>query len=130
MNMYDLKYADYPGNYHGFTIKKGHFYGEDTETQQKVVATGWEVEGNVALYCLEKKKWVLHWIDPLYISKVENLPDFETGKLSFPEWLKKEGIPWEEYENELDLDSIEEIDQDYEYYFYEGLPNFVIHLKE
>ena len=125
--MLNLKYTDYNGKYYGFNLKKGHFYGEDIVTHQKIAATGWECDGNVAVYYLEESKWVLHWIDPIYISEIENLPDFETGKLSFSEWLKKEkGISWEEYNNEPDLDLVEEIDQEYDCYFYDGLPEFII----
>ena len=38
--MLKLKYADYEGKYHGFTLKEGYWYGQDTETGNYIATSG------------------------------------------------------------------------------------------
>lgn len=47
--MYKLKHADYNGNYYGFNLKKGYWYGEDTVTGRKIASSGWERGNSVGI---------------------------------------------------------------------------------
>ena len=62
-NMYNLKYADYDGIYHGFNLKKGYYYGEDTKTGKLIATSGWCAYGSVALYELKNGRWKLTWVN-------------------------------------------------------------------
>lgn len=125
--MLKLKRADYAGNYHGFTLKEGFWYGVDTDTNQYIATSGWECYGNVAMYYCINGNWELEWIDVDEDFLIENLPEVNTeDKLSFVEWLEEErGIDWSYYDNNYSEVSTREMEEEYDYYFYDGLPRFV-----
>ena len=87
--MLKLKKADYPGNFHGFTLKEGYWYGQDTETGNYIATSGWENNEAVAIYSLIEGKWKMSWLDIEETDfQLENVPKFNTeGKMSFVEWL-------------------------------------------
>ena len=97
--MLQLKYADYSGSYHGFTLKEGYYYGIDTETNQPIATSGWECNNCVFIYTLTEGKWIGEWYDIEDTDfEVSNYPEPVTeGKLSFNDWLEFFGI---ETENE------------------------------
>lgn len=126
--MYKLKYADYPGNFHSFTLKEGYFYGQDTKTGQYIATSGWECAGNVAIYFLESGKWEMHWIDIDADFQVENLPVISMDdKMSFIKWLEEEqGISPEDWDENYSGEMAKQIEEGYESYLYDGLPRFVV----
>lgn len=126
--MYKLRRADYPGNFHGFTLKPGYYYGQDTETDNYIATSGWETSGNVALYFLESGKWEMHWIDVESDFQIKNLPEISTDdKMSFLEWLEEvQGIMTEEWDDNYSGIMARQIEEEYESYLYDGLPQFVI----
>lgn len=125
--MLKLKRADYPGNFHGFSLKEGFWYGTDTETGRYIAASGWESNGNAAIYFLENEGWQLHWIDIEADFQIENIPDIETReKLSFVEWLEKEQkIAWNDWDVNYSGVMAEQIRGEYKHYLYPELPLFV-----
>lgn len=132
-NMYNLKYADYEGNYHGFSLKKGYYYGEDTETGEPIATSGWCSEGAVALYFLTDGKWKKQWInieENIEYFSITNLPENNTmDKIPFDEWLEEEkGITYNEWDEVYSAsDSFRmEIETEYDKYYYDDLPEFVI----
>lgn len=125
--MYKLKHADYSGNFHGFTLKEGYYYGTDTETGNYIATSGWECAGNVALYFLEDGKWNMYWIDTDEEFQIGNLPEISTDdKMSFIEWLEGQGITPENWDENYSGTMAKEIEEEYESYLYDGLPQFVI----
>ena len=64
-----LQLKQYKGDtwkgYYGFTLQPNFWYGIDTETNQKIVTSGWENNGMVAIYYFNagNSTWVLKWID-------------------------------------------------------------------
>lgn len=130
--MYKLKRADYPGNFHGFTLKEDFFYGQDTETGNYIATSGWECTGNVAMYFLEGEKWVMHWIDTDAEFQIENLPEVITdGKMSFEKWLEEvQEITWNDWEENYSGEMARQIEKEYDRYYYDGLPQFVIKFLE
>lgn len=129
--MYKLKHADYPGNFHGFTLKEGYYYGIDTETGNYIATSGWECAENVALYFLEDEKWKMHWIDTDSEFQIGNLPEIPTdGKMSFVEWLEGQGITPEDWDENYSGVMAKEIEEGYNSYYYGGLPQFVINKLE
>ena len=126
--MLKLKYADYPGTYHGFTLKEGFWYGTDTETSNPIAISGWESNGSVAIYSLIEGKWKMEWWDIEETDFVlENIPQINTeDKMSFVEWLEKEhGIDWNDYDNNYSELMARKIEEEYDSYYYDGLPKFV-----
>lgn len=125
--MLRLKCADDQGTYYGFTLKNGFWYGINTETQNFVATSGWECNGNVAIYELIDGKWQMFWYDITEpkMFEISNIPEYSTkGKMSFIEWLETElGIEWNEFDEYYD--GKEEYRQ-YDKYLYDGLPNFII----
>lgn len=125
--MLRLKCTDYSGIYYGFTLKKGFLYGTNTETQNPIATSGWEYNGNIAIYELIDGKWQMFWYDisEPKMFEISNIPEYSTeGKMSFAEWLETElGIEWNEFDEYYD--GTEEYRQ-YNRYLYDGLPNFVI----
>lgn len=88
--MLKLKYADYPGDYHGFNLKKGFWYGINAETGNYIASSGWECGGNLAVYELEEGKWIMGWYDTDEGFELSNIPSYDTtGKMEFAEWLKE-----------------------------------------
>ena len=126
--MYKLKRADYPGNFHGFTLKEGYYYGIDTETGRYIATSGWECAGNVALYFLEDGKWNMYWVDIDTEFKIENISQISTDdKMTFVEWLEKfQGIEPEEWDENYSGEIARQIEEEYEIYLYDGIPRFVI----
>lgn len=130
--MYKMKYADYSGVFHGFTLKEGFYYGIDTETGDYIATSGWEDGfGNVAIYFLEDKNWKMYWISIDSDFKVENLPEFSTDdkdKMPFNKWLWEElSIDSNYYDNNYSELMLKQIEGEYRAYYYDGLPQFVIH---
>lgn len=130
--MYKLKRADYPGSFHGFTLKEGYYYGQDTETKNYIATSGWECAGNVALYSLESDKWVMHWVDVESQFQIENIPEISMNdKMSFLEWLEAEqGITSEDWDENYSGVMAKQIEEEYTSYLYDGLPQFVINNLE
>lgn len=129
--MYKLKRADYSGSYHGFTLKEGYYYGIDTKTGSYIATSGWECAGNVALYFLEGGNWSKRWIDVGSDFHIENLPDLPgiqtDDKMSFLEWLEAEqGIMLEDWDENYSGVIAKQIEEEYESYLYDGLPQFVV----
>ena len=125
--MLKLKYADYPGTYHGFTLKEGFWYGTDTETGNYIAASGWENNGAVAIYSLIEGKWKMEWWDIEETDfQLENVPEINTeGKMSFVEWLKDEqGIDWNDWDENYSGQMAMQIEGEYDCYLYDGLPKF------
>ena len=112
-------------NYHGFTVKKGFWYGIDAETDEYVVTSGWEDNHYVCVYCCKNNTWEQEWLDVEDTDfELENIPIQNTeDKMSFTEWLNnKYGISWNEWDDRPDSG---EINQEYTDYLYDGLPRFV-----
>ena len=125
--MLKLKYADYPGTYHGFTLKEGFWYGTDTETGNYIATSGWESNGAVAIYCLIEGKWKMEWWDIEETDfQLENVPEINTdGKMSFVEWLEEEqGINWNDWDENYSGHMARQIEEEYESYLHDGLPKF------
>lgn len=123
-----LKRADYNGNYHGFTLKEGFWYGIDTETSQFIATSGWECNGNVAIYFLIEDKWEMEWVSIEETNfQISNIPEINTeGKLSFIAWLKEvQGIDWDDWDENYSEQMAKQIEEEYDSYYYEGLPQFV-----
>ncbi len=127
--MYKLKYADYPGNFHGFNLKPGYFYGIDTDSRKYITTSGWKTSGNVSLYFKNENsgKWEMHWIDIESNFQFSNLPEISTNdKMPFNEWLYKvQGITPEEWDESYSGEMAKQIENEYGSYFYDGLPQFV-----
>lgn len=123
-----MKYADYQGQFHGFTLKPGYFYGQDTETGNYIATSGWETAGNVGIYFLEIGKWVLHWVDAESDFCLGNLPEISTdGKMSFVKWLEiEQGISPVEWDENYSDEEARQIEEEYDRYYYDGLPQFAI----
>lgn len=126
--MYKLRRADYYGNFHGFTLKEGYYYGEDTETGNYIATSGWETYGNVALYFLQNEKWIKRWIDVESEFQIENIPEISTDdKMTFVEWLEKfQGITPKDWDENYSGVMAKEIEEEYNSYYYGGIPQFVI----
>lgn len=121
-----LRKADYPGNYHGFTLKKGFWYGTDTETNQPIATSAWKCNGCVAIYTLADGKWSMGWYDIDETDFELEMPPVNTeGKMTFVQWLEEiQGITQEDYDENYSEAEAKELDQEYSYYFYDGLPEF------
>lgn len=131
--MFNLKYADYEGNYHGFSLKKSYYYGEDTETGMLIATSGWCSEGAIALYFLMNGKWKKQWIniqENIEYFFITNLPENNTmDKVPFDEWLEEEkGITYNEWDEAYSASDTyrKEIEAEYDSYYYDDLPEFVI----
>ena len=125
--MLKLKYADYPGTFHGFTLKEGFWYGTDTETGNYIATSGWESNGVVAIYSLIEGDWKMEWWDFEETDfQLENLPEVNTeGKMSFVEWLEEEkGIDWNDWDDNYSDQMARQIEEEYDSYYYDGLPKF------
>lgn len=126
--MLRLKYADYEGNYCGFTLKKGYWYGIKTETNQPIATSGWEAHGSVSIYTLINGKWKPDWY-PIEDTdfQVSNIPEVNTeGKLTFPVWLEDvQGIAWNDWDENYFGQIAKQIEEEYDSYYYDGLPQFV-----
>lgn len=126
--MLKLKRADYNGNFHGFTLKEGFWYGTDTATNQFVATSGWECNRAVAMYFLTEGNWKMEWIDIEETDfQLENIPKISTdNKMSFVKWLEKEReITWNEWDENYSGQMARQIEEEYDSYFYDGLPQFV-----
>lgn len=124
-----LKYADYPGTYHGFNLKEGYFYGTDTTTGNYIATSGWECNGAVAIYFLTDGKWEMSWVNIEETEfHLENIPEVNTeSKLSFVTWLQEElGIDWNDWDENYSGQMAKQIEEEYDSYYYNGLPQFVI----
>lgn len=126
--MLKLKRADYDGNYHGFTLKEGFWYGQDTETGKYIATSGWECNGSVAIYFLTEGNWKMEWIDIEETEfQLENIPEISTyDKMSFVKWLEEEqGIDWSDWDENYSGQMARQIEEEYDSYYYDGLPQFV-----
>lgn len=128
--MYKLKYDDYPGNFHGFNLKPGYFYGIDTDSRKYIATSGWETAGNVSLYFKNENsgKWEMHWVDSNADFHFDNLPEFSTNdKISFYKWLDEtQGITPEEWDENYSGEMAKQIEEEYDSHYYDGLPQFVV----
>lgn len=123
---FKLKRADYPGTYHGFTLKEGFWYGVEIETGNFAATSGWERGNAVSMYVCENGKWQLTWWD---ISEtdfiLENIPAMPAGKMDFKEWIhEKYDMSYQEY-LESDYSESDFVDENYEDYLYDWIPLFV-----
>lgn len=125
--MIKLKRADYPGEWRGFNLKEGSWYGQEVETGTFVATSGWENNGAVAMYFLTADGWSLHWLDAEETDfQINELPEIDTeSKLSFREWLKEEqGIDWNDWDELYAGTNAKQIEEEYSAYYYDGLPKF------
>ena len=125
-----LTRATKPFNYNGFTCKQNFFFGVDKSTGELIATSGWEVNGEVAVYYLEGTEWHLYWMSL-------NLCDFEVDlkgvtlsnpakKLSFLDWLEEyEGITRHDWDENYFGDMAEEEERLYQYYLLDNFPLFV-----
>ena len=126
--MLNLKRADYNGNYHGFSLKEGFWYGVDTETNQPIATSGWECGDCVAIYFLTEGKWEMEWIDIGETDfQLENIPEVNTeNKLSFVTWLEEvQGIDQYDWDENYSGQMAAQIEEEYNSYLCDGLPKFV-----
>lgn len=125
--MLKLKRADYNGNYHGFALKEGFWYGIDTNTNQYIATSGWESYGAVAIYYLTASGWEMSWVDIEEDFELDNIPEVNTeGKMAFVKWLEEEqGIDWNDWDENYSGQMAKQIEEGYDSYYYDGLPQFV-----
>lgn len=125
--MLKLKRADYPGTYHGFTLKEGYYYGMDTENSRPLGTSGWESNNCVYIYTLTEGKWIGEWYDIEDTDfEVSNYPEPVTeGKLSFNDWLEFDGIDPNDFDENYSAQMARELEESYNDYYYDGLPKFV-----
>ena len=59
---------------------------------------------------------------------LENIPEVNTeSKLSFVTWLQEElGIDWNDWDENYSGQMAKQIEEEYDSYYYDGLPQFVI----
>lgn len=126
--MFKMKYyAGEKFQFHGFTLKRGFFYGIETETGRYVATSGWESGENVAIYFLEdNNKWKLYWIAEDSVFNIEDLPEIKKdNKMSFGKWLKAEcGIDASDWDENYSGTCAEQIEREYDAYYFEHLPRF------
>lgn len=128
--MLKLKRNEQTRAYNGFILKKDMYYGVDTESNQIVALTGWEVNGDVAVYVYEPQEqdWKRTWRN---IEKedfeIENLPNIEIKDITFNQYLKEiEGSDfYNDYVNDYSGIMAEKIEIDYRDYLYDYAPLFV-----
>lgn len=128
--MLKLKRNEQTRAYNGFILKADMYYGVDTESNQIVALTGWEVNGDVAVYVYEPQEqdWKRTWRD---IEKedfeIENLPNIEIKDITFNQYLKEiEGSDfYNDYVNDYSGIMAEKIEIDYRDYLYDYAPLFV-----
>ena len=128
--MIKLKRNEQTRAYNGFILKADMYYGVDTESNQIVALTGWEVNGDVAVYVYEPQEqdWKRTWRD---IEKedfeIENLPNIEIKDITFNQYLKEiEGSDfYNDYVNDYSGIMAEKIEIDYRDYLYDYAPLFV-----
>lgn len=117
-----------PFNYNGFTCKEGFFFGVDKSTGELIATSGWETNGEVAMYYLEGSEWHLYWMSlancDFEIVGV-TLPN-QKEKLSFLDWLEEcEGIDRHDWDENYSGDMADEEERLYQYYLLDDLPLFV-----
>lgn len=126
--MLKLRYADYKGVFHGFVLKEGYFYGQDTETGEYLAASGYESEGSLKVYRLQDGQWNPGWVNE---SNTEfdliGVDDrFSSNRMTFGEWMVSKGYE-EDAWKELDKEKFADLAREYDfYYLFDGLPEFVI----
>lgn len=122
------KMADFESaNYHGFTLKNGFWYGVNTETGNPIATSTWESNGCLSIYEKVNSEWEMDWYNIEETNfDIENIPTPNTeGKLPFHRWMKEEqGIEWEDWTTNYCGTMAEQIEEEYDYYYYE-LPQFV-----
>ena len=102
-----LQLKQYKGDtwkgYYGFTLQPNFWYGIDTETNQKIVTSGWENNGMVAIYYFNagNSTWVLKWLEEI------------------------KGIDWNDYDEVYSDFMVDELNTEYQYYLYDETPLFV-----
>ena len=113
-------------NYKGFFLKEGFWYGVDTETHKEVVTSGWECNGAVAIYFLESDNtWKMMWIDLEEVEVEYSRKDILENKMSFAEWLETEkSISWSYFDDNYHGTMAEQIVEEYQTYYFDGLPKF------
>lgn len=130
--MYILKLAEKDTVYFGFYVRTGFFYGVDTKADQPIVASRvFEQHGFLCLWILNGNQWASKWIkesEDCSEFMISGLPEIidPREKVPFFEWLKnKKGISqieWEKYFEKYD--SGLQLAEEYEQYFFNGLPQF------
>lgn len=117
-----LKQSNCTMSYHGFTLKKGFWYGINTETNEYIATSGWEAAGNVAIYTLhdDNDTWQMEWysIEETEFF-IENIPNVDTSnKMPFYKWLNEElGISYSDWDENYSKLSEREIEEEYDCYF-------------
>lgn len=129
--MYILKLAEKDTVYFGFYVRTGFFYGVDTKADQPIVASRvFEQHGFLCLWILNGNQWASKWIkesEDCSEFMISGLPEIidPHEKMPFFEWLNKKGISqieWEKYFEKYD--SGLQLAEEYEQYFFNGLPQF------
>lgn len=80
------------------------------------------------MYFLTEGNWKMEWIDIEETDfQIENIPEINTeDKLSFVKWLEEEqGIYWNDWDENYSGQMAKQIEEDYDLYYYDGLPRFV-----
>lgn len=115
-------------NYHGFTVKKGFWYGINMEDNTPIATSGWECNGCLGVYFKEGNDWNLYWMDIDETNfDLGELPKVDmTQKMDFYQWLEKEqGIEYHDFDENYGQVEADELWNEYTYYLYDGLPQFV-----
>lgn len=114
--------------YHGFHLHENDWYGVDTETGAFVASTGAEAYGFLSVYFLEGETWTPVWLDnEETLFEFEGVPPIDTkNKMSFNKWLSTEiGISPEEYDENYSGHAAQQLEDEYDSYYYDGLPKAV-----
>ena len=130
--MYILRLAETDTVYFGFYVRKGFFYGVDTEADQPIVISrAFEQRGFLCPWIFTGIQWGSKWIkesddcSEFMVSGLTDVIDVRK-KMSFFEWLKNEKdisqIEWVKYFEKYD--SGNQLAEEYEQYFFNGLPRF------
>ena len=112
--------------YYGFTLKEGFWYGVNTETGNPIATSTWECNRCLSIYEKVNGEWEMDWFSIEETDfELETIPTPNSeGKLSFSEWLDEEyGITIDEWSSYREIQH-EQIEDEYDYYYYE-LPKFV-----
>ncbi len=149
--MYEFKEMILPehfkhASYSGFCVKPGMFYGVEKETGKLVATTGWNVNGltNICIQNEPKSKWTKDIWEDLYdddgnpvITIEENdlkrisdkVKDFQKSAMDFQTWIDSNEYDYGNLE-ECDREVLDQVEADYEWYFFMEYPPFVIQLLQ
>lgn len=111
-SMFELKMADYVGDYFGFHLKKGYLYGRETTTGCYVASSGWRQNDEISMYYQIDGKWVMKWVNTKKhpeILAVKSDPTQETITKMIIWSVMGNGIPWDEWSDKYPINETKEI---------------------